>query len=258
MAQIKIAFFDIDGTMIDMQKKNISGRMVQTLHQLQQNGIRICVATGRAPMTLPCFQDVTFDLWLTFNGSLCYDSRRTLIRNPLLPSDVHTIIANARSINRPVSLATASRLAANGADQDLIDYYAISKQRVEIAEDFDEVACQDVYQIMMGCRKEEYARIMKDVQNAKIAAWWDRAADIIPANGGKGIAVTALLRQLGLRREEALAFGDGENDIDMLQAVGHGVAMGNASQAVKQAAEECCGPVEEEGITEYCLRHHLI
>lgn len=53
----------------------------------------------------------------------------------------------------------------------------------------------------------EYPAILKDVENAKIAAWWDRAVDIIPASGGKGIAVEKMLefyrhrqvRQHGLR-----------------------------------------------------------
>ena len=46
---------------------------------------------------------------------------------------------------------------------------------------------------MLGCYKSEYSLVMKDVRHSKIAAWWDRAVDIIPANGGKGIAIKKLL-----------------------------------------------------------------
>lgn len=49
----KIAFFDIDGTLIDMERKKMSDRMVATLHRLQRQGMRICIATGRSPLTLP-------------------------------------------------------------------------------------------------------------------------------------------------------------------------------------------------------------
>lgn len=58
----------------------------------------------------------------------------------------------------------------------------------EIANDFNDLLREDIYQVVLGCYKQEYPLIMKDVRHAKIAAWWDRAVDIIPANGGKGAA----------------------------------------------------------------------
>lgn len=69
---IKIAFFDIDGTLVDMNKKVITPRMLDTLIQLKQKGLRICIATGRAPMTIPHFPGVDFDAYLAFNASYCY------------------------------------------------------------------------------------------------------------------------------------------------------------------------------------------
>lgn len=68
MQQIKIIFFDIDGTLIGMQSKHISPRTVEALHRLRSNGIRLCIATGRAPVTLPDFGGAEFDAYLTFNG----------------------------------------------------------------------------------------------------------------------------------------------------------------------------------------------
>ena len=81
---------------------------------------------------------------------------------------------------------------------------------------------------------------MRDVRHAKIAAWWDRAVDIIPASGGKGIGVQKILEHFHLSPDEAAAFGDGDNDIEMLQAVGTGIAMANASANLKQAADVLC------------------
>ena len=118
----KIIFFDIDGTLIDMQRKVISDQTVYALKQLQQNGIKICVATGRPPLSLPDFHGVRFDAFLTFNGSLCYTEDAVIYRNPIPTEDVHIIIKNAADIHRPVSIATAERMSANGKDQDLIDY----------------------------------------------------------------------------------------------------------------------------------------
>lgn len=46
---IKIAFFDVDGTLVDMEKKIISPKMIETLKRLKKNGIILCIATGRGP-----------------------------------------------------------------------------------------------------------------------------------------------------------------------------------------------------------------
>ena len=55
-----------------------------------------------------------------------------------------------------------------------------------------------------------------------------------------------------------MAFGDGNNDIEMLKSVGHGVAMANASEEVKAIADDVCGDVAEDGIYYYCLEHGMI
>ena len=66
------------------------------------------------------------------------------------------------------------------------------------------------------------------------------------------------MKYYGFSKEEAIAFGDGENDIAMLEAVGTGIAMGNAKDAVKERADLTCKSVEEDGIYEYCLENHLM
>lgn len=116
MNSIKIIFFDIDGTLIDMRTKRISEKMLETLIRLKENGIILCIATGRSPISLPYFEGVEFDAFLTFNGSYCFDKNHTIFSNPIPAEDVQTIIQNAAAIGRPVSLATKEKLAANGKD----------------------------------------------------------------------------------------------------------------------------------------------
>ncbi|WP_342757422.1 HAD hydrolase family protein [Kineothrix sedimenti] len=219
MENIKIVFFDIDGTLIDINKKIMTKRIEETLIGLKQNKIIICIATGRPLKSVPHFPNVEFDAFLTFNASYCCTKNEIIYKNPIRSSDVQTIIENAKRIQRPVSIASEARIGANGKDQDLIDYFAISDQSVEIVEDFDDLTKEDIYQIMIGCYKEEYYH---------------------------------------LKKEEALAFGDGTNDIEMLQAVGTGVAMGNATNDVKDIADDICGSVAEDGIYFYCKKYHLI
>ncbi len=258
MKNIKIAFFDIDGTLIDMNTKVITKKMEETLIRLKQNHVILCLATGRPIKNLPHFPGIEFDVFLTFNASYCCTKDEVIFKNPIPAWDVHTIIENAKSIKRPVCVASVDRLGANGRDQDLVDYFEISNEPVVVVEDFESLANEDIYQMMMGCYEEEYARILNNVNGARITAWWNRAADIIPADGGKGLGVEKVLDYFQLSKEEAIAFGDGTNDIEMLQAVGLGVAMGNATDDVKAAADDICGSVAEDGIYHYCKEHHLI
>lgn len=258
MDNIRIIFFDIDGTLIDMDKKCISENTRQTLIRLKQRGIRICMATGRGPLCLPEFEGVEFDAFLTFNGSYCFNREATLLGSPIPKSDVQTLLRNAAVMGRPVAVATPDRLEANGVDEDLATYYSFAGFTPHVAEDFDEVAAGDVYQVMLGCREAEYPALLQGTHHSKIAAWWDRAVDVIPASGGKGSGIAAVLAHYGLGREQALAFGDGNNDIEMLQAVGTGVAMENASPQLKAVATHICGHVAEDGVYHYCLQTGLI
>ncbi len=258
MDNIQIIFFDIDGTLIDMEKKHISERTRQTLIRLRQRGIRICLATGRCPICLPVFEGVEFDAYLTFNGSYCFSKEETIFSRPIPAEDVQTLLRNAAAMGRPVAVATKDRLEANGVDEDLTTYYSFAGFTPHVAEDFDDVAAGEVYQVMLGCRQTEYSALLKDTRHAKIAAWWDRAVDVIPASGGKGAGIEHMLAHYGLTKGQALAFGDGNNDIEMLQAVGTGVAMGNASAELKAIADHICGPVAEDGVYHYCLEKGLI
>ena len=156
MPQTKIVFFDIDGTLIDMQAKKITPKMLETLHRLQDRGIKICIATGRSPMVLPKIDGVAFDAYLTFNGSLCYDRKGVIFSNPIPHKDVVRFIQNAAALGRPVCVSTRDRLAANGTDTDLTDYFFIANEPVPVADDFDAVCAEDIYQLMLGCRPKDY------------------------------------------------------------------------------------------------------
>lgn len=258
MEQIKIAFFDVDGTLVDMMKKEISPKTVETLQRLRRRGILICMATGRTPVTVPKFDGVEFDAYLTFNGSLCYNSTDVIFSNAIPSEDVQKLIRNASAMGRPVSIATRDRVTANGYDDDLAEYYSFAGIPLEVTDDFDAVARQEVYQVMLGCRASDHPALLQGVGGARITGWWDRAVDVIPAGCSKGRGIEKILEYYGMSREEAIAFGDGNNDIEMLQAVGTGVAMENASPQLKAVASQMCGHVADDGIYHYCLRCNLI
>lgn len=259
MDQVKIIFFDIDGTLIDMSKKKISAKMIDTLQQLKERGLLLCIATGRSPIALPQFEGVSFDAFLTFNGSYCYNQTGTIYQNPIHHEDVSQIIENSSQLKRPAAIATNNQTVANGKDNDLVEYFAFAHQEVMVADDFAEIVKNgEIFQIMLGACKEEYPKVMAHTTGAKITAWWNRAVDIIPATSGKGTGIAKILDYYGLDKSQAIAFGDGNNDIEMLEAVGWGLAMANASVELKAVADETIGHVADDGIYQYCLEKGLI
>ena len=88
--------------------------------------------------------------------------------------------------------------------------------------------------------------------------WEDDFCDILPAGGGKPNGLAHTLAHLGLTREQSIAFGDGGNDVTMLEYAGIGVAMGNASPDLESIASEVCGTCAEDGIYHYCKENGLI
>ena len=81
--------------------------------------------------------------------------------------------------------------------------------------------------------------------------------DMLPVDGGKHAGARELLKLHGIRPEEALAIGDGDNDIDLFQYVGASVAMGQAPDDVKRAATYVTAPVDAHGIAQ-ALRHYAL
>ena len=140
---IKIIFFDIDGTLIDIHRRKISERTLKTLIRLKEQNYILCLSTGRAPLTVPHFEGWEPDVYLTFNGSYCYNRQQVIYKNPISTEDAKKIVRNAAAINRPVSAATPERLAANGKDADLVNYFALAKLEVDVSDAFDEMIEND-------------------------------------------------------------------------------------------------------------------
>jgi Cof subfamily protein (haloacid dehalogenase superfamily) len=81
--------------------------------------------------------------------------------------------------------------------------------------------------------------------------------EILPPGASKGAALRSLLKSMKISMEHVLAIGDGENDIEMLQSAGIGVAVGNADAKVKEAANYVVASNDEDGLAEAIERFVL-
>lgn len=258
MNMIKMIFFDVDGTLVDHATGQISVKTREAVKRLRERGYLLCVATGRPTASLPDFGDLQFDAFCAFNGSLCYTEKEIIHSTPISPEDVQQVLNNATTIGRPVSVAVRTRMVANGIEKDLADYYRLAGLELTASEDFQEALQEPVYQIMVGSRESEFDALVQGTTGVKIAVSWERAVDIIPAASGKGKAIGKILEHFNLKPEQAMAFGDSYNDMEMLQTVGTGVAMGNAPEELKAVADDVCAPVSRDGIYHYCVEKGLI
>lgn len=215
------------------------------------------MATGRGVLARPQLKGIHFDAYITFNGSYCFTDEEMIHSCPIPKSDVLQILENTREMGRAMVISNDKFIVANGMDEDLKPYFSFGGERIAIDEKFDDKCTDDIYQIMLSCVSLEYEKILRGTKGTSVTSWWDRAADLIPLESGKGRAVKSILDYYGFSRKEAIAFGDGRNDIETFGAVGTGIAMGNAVDEVKSIADGTCKNVEDDGIY-YCVENDLI
>lgn len=251
MDKIKIVFFDIDGTILPVGDENFPIKITEAINKLHEKNIRVCLATGRAPVQFPDLSKVHIDTILAFNGSLCFDKNEDIFTNPLKKEDVLEIIKNAQNMGKPLGLAGKDRYLVNYYNDDLKEFFSFGDFVPELNENIEEFAQnKKIYQMLMPIMKKDYDKALECTDSTKITAWWDRAVDIIPKNGGKGQGVREVLSFYGINKNEALAFGDGGNDIEMFEAI-RGVAVENASKDLKEKAVDICGSVDDFGVYYY-------
>ena len=230
---IKAIFFDVDGTLLSHRTGRISPHTRACIRALRAGGTLVFLSTGRHILELRSLPvgEMAFDGYITLNGQLCLDSsQRQLSGTPLPPQAVQ---------------ALADLFCADGPPLALVEEERIYINRVTDA----------VHQATAFCsRKEEPLLRALLPTGCKLARWSEGGVDIIPEAGGKAAGMRRFLTRFGLSRLECMAFGDAENDLDMLAYAGIGVAMGNAPEAVKHAADYVTASVDEKGI-EQALRH---
>lgn len=244
---IKAVFFDIDGTLLSHASGGIPESARRTLALLGERGILRFLATGRHILEIHrLLPDLSFDGYVTLNGQICLDSREHILFDaPFPPADARQAVSIFRRREAPAMLVQRDRMYINFVDGAVRQAQRAISSPIPPAGTYQEGA---IYQLIVYGGGAEAGAALRQLPGCKMSRWNDHAVDILPRSGGKVLGIGQFLRRLSLDWGEIMAFGDGENDVDMLRCAGVGVAMGNAEAAVKAAADYVTADVDQDGI----------
>ena len=251
---VKTVFFDVDGTIISYENGKIPSSTRYAVQALREKGILCVLATGRSLMELEDLdiRDMEFDGYIMLNGQLCFNEKKEMIWGVTLPKeDFARAVELFNEKKIPMSFVEVDRLYNNFIDETVeIAQEAISSPLMEV----DTYSGRDVYQIAVFAQAEMESYLQQELPNCKITKWNTCAFDVIANTGGKVWGIQEYCKRMNILQEETMAFGDGENDIEMLEYVKWGVAMGNANASVKEVADYITDTVDGDGIL-HALEH---
>ena len=255
---IKAAFFDIDGTLFSHTIHAIPESTKRTVKLLREKGIKVFIATGRSlkeTKRVP-LGDMKFDGYVTLNGQICLDAEeKILFEAPIKGEDGAYLLDAFVNKKFPLAIVEKERIYINYIDDSVIR----AQKSVNIPLlPIKEYQGAPIYQFIGYMNWEETRKIAPKIPNCKITRWYDEGIDIISKDGGKANGIQKVLEFYGMTKEEIIAFGDSDNDMDMLEFAGIGVAMGNAEESVKAVADYVTTDIDEDGIWNACRHLELI
>lgn len=258
---IKAIFFDIDGTLVSFRTHGIPDSALQALDALRDKGIKLFIASGRHPSDIFTVSDFPFDGYVALNGGYCLAGNDDVIfRREIEPDDIERMIRWQQGPEKfACVLAGEKEMSLNFVNDRVTRVRKLvetgNPARVAPFEEWSSAARKGVLQLIAFFSPEEEPKLMREVfPNCRSMRWNPLFTDIVPAGVNKAEGIDRMLERFGLRLDEAMAFGDGGNDIPMLRHVGLSVAMGNAAAEVKQAAGYVTTSVDDHGIAR-ALRH---
>ena len=284
----RVIFLDVDGTIIDGHER-MAPRTPEAIRRARAAGHLIYLATGRSRAEImPHVAALGFDGAITAGGGFAEVGDRLIAAHTMPAEDVdlmtevfhsegldYYLQAVNRVYSSPGMLEHYFRLMREGLLPD--DHTAEGAPEVAIPEASAEASIADAYApvdeaprggiakaLFLGNDDRAYERVVNrlgdrfTVITGTIAHMGGASGEVSPLGVDKGRAALDVLTALGVPVERSVAIGDSVNDLQILERCGVGIAMGNASDAVKAVADEETTSVLDDGIWNAFARHGLI
>lgn len=252
---IKAVFFDIDGTLVSFKTHRIPDSARLSLDRLRENGILTFVATGRHISEINNLGTWKPDGFVTLNGGYCVVGGEVVCKCPIDPRDIDALTDKMeRETFYPFIFVDENHMWMNYSNQTVSDMLKMVGLTVPNNAPIEELARKEIYQLMGFFSEEQEPSVMELLPHCHPTRWTDTFTDIVPVGVDKWSGIAKVIERFGIAPDEVMAFGDGGNDVDMIQGAGVGIAMGNARDFVKREADYVTTSVEHNGI-ERALRH---
>ena len=250
---IKALFFDIDGTLVSFENHSILPSTIEALEIARSKGIKIFIATGRPPSiinNLTALQERNLiDGYMTMNGAYCFVGDDIIYKKSIPSNEIKAFADICKEKNFPTFFVTEHRMALCQPNDLLKNIFFKSLKITNIPIlSVEEAAQGDVLLITSFFTAEDEKEVRPCIPNCEIVRWHPAFADITAEGNTKQKGIDEFIKHFGFRLEETMAFGDGGNDISMLRHAAIGVAMGQATEEVKQSADYVTSSVNDDGI----------
>jgi Cof subfamily protein (haloacid dehalogenase superfamily) len=272
----KAIFLDMDGTILTHQNK-VSIQTKEIIDELRNQGIFVFIATGRSFDEIEGVVPEGFqvDGCITSNGMAGYVGRETVFQHSLSRELVEIIIEKAREnkiyyelfpYGAPrVTLKQDQEYVENEIREPKPETVGINewlsrKQAIKGEIDWKEqVEGTEFSKFYFFARTKEHINrwkheleVLKQEVQFSTSISSDHNVEVMVAGVNKATGIQQMLKQFDLSPEDALAIGDSDNDLPMLQFVGYSVAMKNASERIKEVVDDITEyTCDENGVYHY-------
>ena len=259
-SMIKAVFFDIDGTLVSFKTHEVPQSTIEALDLLRKKGIKVFIATGRHYTSINNLGDLKFDGYVTLNGGYCFAGEDKVIYKHSIPDrDIEALIRYMETEESfPCAFVQEKEIFMNYKDETVEEIFNMLNFPEPPIRPMDEIRGKTAYQLVSFFTAEQEKKIMTILSNCESTRWNPLFTDVVPAGSSKRVGIDKMLEYFKIPLKECMAFGDGGNDIAMLQHAGIGVAMGNADDDVKQYADYVTDSVDEDGIFKALKFHNII
>lgn len=240
----KIAISDLDGTLLGPDHR-ISNETKNSIHNWIQNDRKFVIATGRHYIEAKSLQDELGEpiYLISSNGARVHNKQGEVILKQNLPSDIAEAICNsAFDEDVQINLFTDHHWYTNFAIEELNDMGLEAGFDCQVT-DLKVLDKSDVIKIFFWAEREKLTPIYQQLHEkfadrVNLTFSLDKCLEVMEASTNKGAAVQMVLKEKNLSIDQAIAFGDGMNDVEMLKVVGKPILMANAQQDLINALPE--------------------